>query len=84
MFYQVAIPELNKYTSVDQCAYMENGLTDTFKFVTDRAGQLISFVYQSTEQKSKLNEWTTYSSLEKLDEGPRPFLSVYDLGLSQE
>ena len=49
MFYQVAIPELNKYTSVDQCAYMENGLTDTFKFVTDRAGQLISFVYQSTE-----------------------------------
>ena len=72
--YQIAIKELGLVTSINSCAYVQNGLLDALVFSLNPSGSIYSFAYQKsyTVHKKIPKTWLTEGLVRKIAEGPRP------------
>ncbi|CAI2378271.1 unnamed protein product [Moneuplotes crassus] len=72
--YQIAIKELGLITSVNSCAYEQNGLLDAFVFTLNPQGSIYSFGYQKsyTKHSKTPTNWITEGLVKKIAEGPKP------------
>jgi hypothetical protein len=61
-------------TSINPCAYVENGVHDAIVFTLNPAGEIFSFAYQKsyTKYKKTPRVQTTEGLVRKIGEGPKP------------